>query len=74
MRTTIEIEDDVLSALKHSSRKRGITLGQVVSELARRSLHEQSSLKVRNGVQLFASKTKNAKADMRVVNGLRDEI
>jgi hypothetical protein len=73
MRTTIEIEDDVLSALKLSSRKRGITLGQVVSELARRSLHEQSLPKVRNGVPLFAPKTKGVKSDLEVVNALRDE-
>jgi predicted DNA-binding ribbon-helix-helix protein len=73
MRTTIEIEDDVLSGLKSLSRKRGVTLGQVVSELARRSLHEQAPQKVRNGVLLFASKTKSAKSDMEVVNALRDE-
>lgn len=38
MRTTLDIEDDVLLAVKELARRRQTTAGQVISELARRAL------------------------------------
>lgn len=38
MRTTLDISDDVLFAAKDFARRDGKTVGQVVSELARRAL------------------------------------
>ncbi|WP_439113948.1 hypothetical protein [Hydrogenophaga sp.] len=38
MRTTLSIEDDVLYAAKSLARREGRTLGEVISDLARRSL------------------------------------
>jgi len=38
MRTTLVLEDDVLSAARHLAKARGKTLGQVISELARKGL------------------------------------
>lgn len=38
MRTTLDIEDDVLLAAKELARRQKKTAGQVVSELARRGL------------------------------------
>jgi Arc/MetJ family transcription regulator len=38
MRTTLDIDDDVLAAAKELSRQQGRTAGQVVSELMRRAL------------------------------------
>ena len=38
MRTTLEIDDDVLDAAKELARRRGITAGRVVSELLRTAL------------------------------------
>ena len=73
MRTTIEIDDELVSALKDLARRQGITLGQVISALARRSLPEHAALEVRNGVRLFPSKTSSAKSDLRVVNALRED-
>ena len=73
MRTTLELDDDLLASARHLARQQGVTLGQVVSELARRSLAPGAPLKVRNGVLLFASKARTAKSDLRIVNELRDE-
>jgi hypothetical protein len=69
----VEIDDELLVTLKQLARRRGITLGQVISELTRQSLPAPGSLKVRNGVRLFNSKTRNTKSDLSVVNALRDE-
>ena len=38
MRTTLDIEDDVLQAAKELARREGSTAGQVLSALARRGL------------------------------------
>jgi hypothetical protein len=39
MRTTLSIEDDVFYAARSLARREGRTLGEVISDLARRSLH-----------------------------------
>lgn len=38
MRTTLDIEDDVLAAAKELARRQGLSAGQVVSRLLRSSL------------------------------------
>ncbi|HQR25152.1 MAG TPA: hypothetical protein PL152_10225 [Steroidobacteraceae bacterium] len=38
MRTTLDIEDDVLAAAKEIARRQGRTAGDVISSLARRAL------------------------------------
>lgn len=38
MRTTLDIDDDLLKAAKDLARRRGTTAGRVVSELMRRAL------------------------------------
>ena len=38
MRTTLDIEDDVLLAAKDMARREGLTAGQVISRLARLAL------------------------------------
>ena len=61
MRTTLDIEDDVLQAAKELARREGGTAGQVISTLARRGLalphtkRKKSSL-TRGGVPLLPSR------------------
>jgi len=43
MRTTLEIEDDVLRAAKELARREGTTAGRVISDLARRALTQARS-------------------------------
>jgi len=38
MRTTLDIEDDVLLAIKDMARREGMTAGQIISRLARLAL------------------------------------
>lgn len=40
MRTTLDIDDDVLNAAKEIARRVGTTAGSVISDLARRALTE----------------------------------
>ena len=45
MRTTLEIDDDVLQAAKERARREGKTAGAVISELARTALTTPSAAK-----------------------------
>jgi len=57
MRTTLEIDDDVLMAAKELAAREGKTAGQVLSELARRGFQVPitpgRSAKPRNGFQVL---------------------
>ena len=58
MRTTLDIDDDVLAAAKELARQEGTTAGSVVSELARRGLSTPGGpkprvVKSRNGVPIL---------------------
>jgi hypothetical protein len=58
VRTTLDIEDDVLQAAKELAKQEGKTAGQVLSELARKSLAADAPVKLtmRNGVPVFPSR------------------
>lgn len=74
MRTTLEIDDDVLQAAKEIAANRGTTAGRVLSELARKALEPKRAPRVRNGVPLLAKRPKgSARPTMELVNRLRDE-
>ena len=48
MRTTLEIEDDVLLAAKELARRGGTTAGQVISDLVRQALTQPAATKSGN--------------------------
>lgn len=74
MRTTLEIDDDILHAAKDLAANRGTTAGKVLSELARKALEPRSRPRVRNGVPLLARRPGGApKPTQELVNRLRDE-
>ena len=73
MRTTLELDDDLVAAAKRLAKEKGATLGQVISELARQSLPAAARSRVRNGIEVFVSKAGAPRADMELVNRLRDE-
>lgn len=76
MRTTLEIDDDILQAAKELAGARGSTAGKVLSELARKGLMPAASAEpvTRNGVPVLPSRGGDAPpATMRQVNQLRDD-
>jgi len=58
MRTTLDIEPDILQAAKEIAAKDKSTAGKVLSRLARKGLNRPASedLQVRNGVPLLPSR------------------
>jgi hypothetical protein len=75
MRTTLDIDDDVLQAAKELASARGRTAGQTMSDLARAGLRPPArSVRVRNGVPLLPSRPLGAaRPTMKLVNSLRDD-
>ena len=74
MRTTLDLDADILQAAKELASARGMTAGQVVSELARKGLDAPRTGRVRNGVPLLARlPTGSPKPTMKLVNDLRED-
>ena len=73
VRTTLELDDDIVTVAKQLAAQRSMTMGQVISDLARRALEPTSRAKTRNGVVLFTSKPGARKPSLALVNRLRDE-
>ncbi|RPI52754.1 MAG: CopG family transcriptional regulator [Acidobacteria bacterium] len=74
MRTTLDLDEDVLQAAKELAEVRGVTAGKVLSDLARKALTPTHAPKVRNGVPLLPRRPAGAPIlTMKLVNELRDE-
>lgn len=76
MRTTLDIEDDVLNAAKELAQRDGSTTGRILSALARRGLasqtpHDTCRPMLRGGVPLLPSR--GEVVTLEKVNELRDE-
>jgi hypothetical protein len=73
MRTTLDIEEDVLLAVKKLATQEGTTAGKVVSRLVREALQQTRTSETVNGVPLFPTKPGAAVVTLELVNRLRDE-
>jgi hypothetical protein len=75
MRTTLAIDDDVLSAAKHLAEREGKSVGEVISGLARAGLArpQRGARALRNGVPLLPRRPGAAPVTLELVNRLRDE-
>ena len=71
MRTTLNLDPEVLSKVRLIAKQRGVSLGTVVTELIRKALSPGKSEAVRNGVPIFPVHEGPA-PDLELVNKLRD--
>lgn len=73
MRTTLTIDDDVLAVAKSIAERRAMTVGQVISLLARRALQPSRSPDLKHGVPLLPVAARRPKpVALELVNELRD--
>lgn len=72
MRTTLELDDDVVAAARAIARERGISIGSAVSELALRGLRGVGPIDVSAGFPTFAIETGAAPITLDAVNAHRD--
>ena len=74
MRTTLDIDGDILQAAKEIAASRATTTGRVLSDLARQALEPKRAPRVRNGVPLMPQRPKGSpRPTMALVNRLRDQ-
>lgn len=74
MRTTLTLDDDVLLAARALAEAQKRTIGDVISDLARRSLHFPSpNRRTRNGIPLLEAGASTSSVDLALVNALRDD-
>ena len=73
MRTTLDVEDDVLMAAREIARRRRLSVGKVLSELARQALTQPTERATRNGLPLFPVRPEAGVVNLELVNQLCDE-
>lgn len=74
MRTTLAIDDDILVAAKVLAAQQRRSVGEVISDLARRSLHRPQGGGERNGVPLLSVRPDAPPVTLDLVNALRDDL
>lgn len=73
MRTTLDIDDDVLAAAKELAAMQRKSAGEVLSELARQALRPSGQETARNGVPLLPPRADAGPVTPEVVDRLLDE-
>lgn len=73
MRTTLDIDEDVLLAAKSLARTRGHSVGKSVSDLLRIALRRSTYVDERNGVPLLRVKEDAGPVTPEQINALRDQ-
>jgi hypothetical protein len=74
VRTTLDIDEDVLESAKELAARRGTTAGRILSELARSALAPRDrSRRTRNGVPILPKQRGARLVTPEIVNRLRDE-
>jgi len=71
MRTTLNVDDDVLLAARQRAAVEGTSLGEALSAMAREGMRRARSSRLRNGVPLIPNASKTVTAEM--VDELLDE-
>jgi len=74
MRTTLNLDDDVLAAAKTYAESRSLGLGEAVSELVRRGMSAATPTRVVNGLVVFDLPAGSPKVTRETVNRLRDDF
>ena len=73
VRTTLTLDDDVLARARQLADARGVSIGAVISELARESLIRRTEGETRNGILLVPVPSVGTVVTLEDVNALRDE-
>lgn len=74
MRTTLDIDDDVLLAAKEIASAHGLTAGKALSDLARKGLETpKRTQKVRNGVPIFERRPGEPILTLEMVNDMLND-
>jgi hypothetical protein len=74
MRTTLDIDEDILLVIKEMAKQQGVSMGKALSNLIRQALTRQAATTTRNGVPLFPRRPDAGVVTLELINQLRDEM
>jgi hypothetical protein len=74
MRTTLTIDDDVLASARALAAQRGVSIGTIVSDLARRSLAPAQPAATRNGIRLFPVRPDAGPVTPELIKTLAEDV
>jgi hypothetical protein len=75
MRTTLDIDDDVLAVVRERARRDKQSVGQVLSRLARAALQPAAAAPgSRNGLPILPAARDARPVTLELINQLRDEL
>jgi hypothetical protein len=74
MRTTLDIDEDLLLLAKQLANQRDTTMGKVISALVRKGLEPGDATAARNGIRPFTPLPGAPKPTLDLINRLRDEL
>ena len=74
MRTTLTLDDDVLASARALAAQRGVPIGIIVSELARRGLALTQPAATRNGIRLFSVRSDAGLVTSGLVKALAEDV
>jgi len=73
MRTTINLDDDVVAAVKQFAENRALGLGKAVSELVRRGINASRPTRTVNGLLVFDLPSDSPRVTSNLVRELEAE-
>jgi hypothetical protein len=74
MRTTLDIDDDVMAVVRARAEREHVSIGRVLSTLARSALQPAAaSPTMRNGLPVLPNARSGRPVTLEIVNQLRDE-
>ena len=73
MRTTLDLDEDILGVAKQLASEKRVSTGKVVSDLLRQALAPRKAPKTRNGVPLLERKRGAKPVTLEMVNRWRDD-
>lgn len=73
MRTTLDIDDDLLRAARSLARAQGKSLGRVLSGLARKGLEPRKGVAARHGFPVFTVSREAPPLTLEIVKRAEDE-
>lgn len=75
VRTTLEIENDVLEVAKDLARHQCTSLGKAVSSLIRKGIQSSDRAQItRNGLRVVSRSPDATPVTLEIVNQIRDEL
>jgi hypothetical protein len=74
MRTTVDLDDDLLMAAREIARQRRVSMGRVLSDLIRQAMTRRDAGASRGDIPLFPVQADAGVVTLELVNQLRDEV